>query len=258
MDFETTVNKLIDVILFPPGINLLLLIVGYFLLKRTRRIALGLFALSFSSLYILALPTISHSLTQSLQTEPALTQSQVKSYLKQQRQDLAIVVLSGGRMSLAPEYGDIDTVSPFTLQRIQYAAWLHRKTELPLLVSGGSIFGEATPEGVLMNQTMLSAFNIAPKWIEFKSRNTAENAQFSAVILSRNNITEILLVTHSMHMQRAKIEFEKQGLKVIAAPTVFESSRTSWNDYFPSAKALFESQLALHEKLGQLWYSIRY
>jgi len=258
MEFEITISKLFDIFLFPPGLNLVLVIVGYFLLKKFRKIAFSLFAVSFLSLYLFALPVVSNSLNQSLQTEQVLSQSQVKVYADQERDDLAIVVLSGGRMSLAPEYGDIDTVSSKTLQRIQYAAWLHQKTSLPILLSGGSVFGEATAEAVLMNQTMLSAFNIAPKWIEFISKNTSENAQFSARILQENNIKEILLVTHANHMQRAVLEFEKTGLKVIPAPTVFNRSRSSWYAYFPNAEALHASQLALHEKVGRIWYSIRH
>ncbi len=258
MDFEILINRLIDIILFPPGINLVLLIASYFLLKKRKKIALSLFAFSLLSLYLLALPSVSTTLNNSLQSEPALSQSQVKSYAKQDRKNLAIVVLSGGRISLAPEYGDIDTVSATTLQRIQYAAWLHRKTNLPILLSGGSVNDEATAEAVLMNQTMLSAFNIAPRWIEFKSKNTAQNAQLSSQILTENNIQEILLVTHASHMHRARLEFEKTGLTVIPAPTVFDLNRASWHHYFPSAKALYASQLALHEKVRRLWYAVRY
>jgi len=258
MDFEVIINRLIEIIIFPPGVNLVLIIAGYLLLKRSKKMALGLFAISLVSLYLLALPSVSNILNSSLQTVQPLTQSQVKAYTDQDRQDLAIVVLSGGRISLAPEYGDIDTVSAMTLQRIQYAAWLHRKTNIPILLSGGSVFGEATAEAVLMNQTMLSAFNIAPKWIEFESKNTAQNAQFSAKILQKNNVREVLLVTHANHMQRARLEFEKTGLTVVPAPTVFNLSRPSWYDYFPNAKALYASQMALHEKVGRLWYALRY
>ncbi len=258
MDFEIIISRLVETILFPPGINLVLFVSGYFLFKKRKKIALSLFLISLINLYLLALPSISNSLNSSLLTEPILTQAQVKSYAIQNRQDLAIVVLSGGRINLAPEYGDIDTVSAESLQRIQYAAWLHRKTNLPILLSGGSVSGEATAEAVLMNQTMLSAFNIAPKWIEFESKNTAQNAQFSATILRQSKIKEILLVTHATHMHRARLEFEKTGLMVTPAPTVFDRNRPNWQHYFPSAKALYASQKALHEKIGRLWYALRY
>jgi len=258
MELETTLTKLIELLILPPGINLFMLAIGYWLLKKSRVIGVSLFLVSFVSLFIFSLPFVAQSLNQSLQTDPALTPKQVKRLADEDRDDLAIVVLAGGRIQLAPEYGNIDTVSSSSLQRIQYASWLHRKTKLPILVSGGSLQNESTPEAVLMNQTMLSAFNIAPKWIEYKSKNTAENARYSAEILFKQNISEIILVTHANHMQRAKTAFEEYGFKVIVAPTIFDFSRSSWLDFIPSAAALYKSQLALHEKIGRIWYAVRY
>lgn len=249
---------IIALFIFPPGLNLTMAAVGYLLLKKSKRVAMFLLIGSFVSLFIFSTPFVAGSLTKSLQTEPAITQKQVNELSKANQENIAIVVLAGGRLRLSPEYGHIDSVSSSTLQRIQYAAWLHRKTDFPILVSGGSLYGESTPEAVLMNQTMTSAFNIAPKWIEYKSKNTEENAQFSAGILFENDVSEILLVTHAVHMPRAKAIFENFGFKVIAAPTGFDSSSSGWMSLLPSAKALHKSQLALHEKVGRLWYSIRY
>lgn len=258
MELESTLTKLIELLILPPGINLIIAAVGYWVLKKSRAIAISLFVISFTTLFVFSLPFVAQSLNQSLQTNPALTPKQVKLLADEDRDDLAIVVLAGGRIQLAPEYGNIDNVSASTLQRIQYASWLHRKTKLPILVSGGSLQSESTPEAVLMNQTMLSAFNIAPKWIEYKSRNTAENARYSAEILFKQDISEVLLITHANHMQRAKAAFEKYGFKVIVAPTVFDLSRSSWLGFIPSASALHKSQLALHEKIGRIWFSVRY
>ena len=258
MSFETSINQLVNILLLPPGINLIMVLLGYLLLKKSKKIAFSLFVFSFVSLVLLSLPVISIYLNNSLQTNQALSQMQVKLIADSKEKNVAIVVLSGGRINIAPEYGDIDTVSSTTLQRLQYAAWLHRKTSLPILLSGGSTLSHATSEAVLMNQALLSAFNIAPKWLEVKSQNTAQNALYSAKILSEQQIPTILLITNSIHMQRAKIEFEKTGLKVIPAPTVFEKHNPANFNYLPNAKALHSSQLALHEIVGQLWYSIRY
>lgn len=256
MPFETTLSKIADLILLPPGVNFVLVAVSYYLLAKAPKAAKSLLVVSFFSLLLFSLPFVAQLLNQSLQEQLPLSQKEVKELAKSE--GLAIVVLSGGRIELAPEYGDIDTVSALTLQRIQYASWLHSKTNLPILVSGGSVFGESTPEAVLMNQTMVSAFNISPKWIEHRSRNTKENAQFSAEILFNIGITQILLVTHASHMPRAKAAFENYGFSVIAAPTVYEKSRKNWTDFFPSAAALNKSSRALHEKLGRIWYSMRY
>ena len=257
MNFELFISKLGGILLLPPAINILLLATAYLLLKLERqKLAKSLAIVSALSLLLLSLPIVSMKLHQSLQTIPALSQEQVKQIARTERSDIAIVLLSGGRASLAEEFGGIDTVSANTLERIHYAAWLHRKTNLPILVSGGSVFGEPTAEAVLINQVMTSSFNIAPRWIEANSQNTAENAEFSSKILLNSGIEEVLLVTHASHMQRAVIEFSRYSIKITPAPTGFQSSTTHWADYLPSAKGLFKSQQALHEKLGQVWYGL--
>ncbi len=269
MSFEQIISQLSDIFLFPPGSSFALLVVAFWFYKKSLRKAQVILAIAFLQAYLLSLPLVADYLQMQLNTAPALSPVQVKNLAKASLETndedenapqlkRAILVLSAGRRTTAPEYGDIDTVSSKTLQRLQYAAWLHQKTQLPILVSGGSPNNEATAEGVLMNQTMLSAFNIAPKWIEAKSKNTFENAEFSAEILKQEQIEEILLVTHAIHMKRAVFAFEQQGIQVIPAPTVFPPQESQWKDYLPSPLALYQSQQALHEMVGRFWYAIRY
>ena len=254
MSLELSFYKFIEIILLPPGINIILFLSSYFLINIRPKLALGLFAVALITIYLFSLPIVSNALNFNLQTEIALTPSKVKKIADRARKDIAIVILPAGRIYSAPEYGDIDTVSPNTLQRIQYAAWLHGKTDLPILLSGGSTSGEATPEAVLMNQSMLSSFNIAPKWIEFKSSNLIENAKYSSKILLTNQIVEIILVTHSAHMASAKKAFERTGLKVISAPTGFNRQQSNWTNYFPSAYALYQSTTSLKKLASQFFF----
>ncbi len=257
MDLGLLISKLGGLLLLPPGFNIILFIASIVLFKFKRRLLARATAfISLISLILLSTPWVADSLLRSLQTTPALSSEQVKQLARGDSSTTAIVVLAGGRLSLAEEYGGIDTVSAKTLQRIQYAAWLHKKTQLPILVTGGSVYGEPTAEAVLMNQVMVSSFGIAPRWIETESKTTAENAKFSTEILKRNGINQIVLVTHADHMQRALIEFEQSSLNLIPAPTAFQSNKSVWTDYFPSAKGLLKSQRALHEMLGRIWYSI--
>lgn len=261
MSWDILISYTFKAITLPPGVNLVMLIAGVSLLKRFQRSALALIVLSTLSLLFLSLPSVSNSLLSKLESANAIDSAQIKKLANDTENSRAIVVLSGGRMRAAPEYGQIDTVNGATLQRLQYAAWLQKRTGLPVLLSGGSVFNEATAEAVLMNQVMMANFSIAPRWIESQSKNTAENAQFSAEILLNNNIDEILLVTHSWHLPRAKRMFEQNNMKVIAAPTGFESKldkENNWTHYLPSSRALEQSSRALHEMLGQLWYELRY
>ena len=68
-------------------------------------------------------------------------------------------------------------------------------------------------------------FFVPVQWIESESKDTVENASFSARILKQNDISTIAVITHSGHMSRAKMAFESLGLTVIAAPTVLPAQK---------------------------------
>jgi len=246
----------------PPGINLVIICIGLFGLKRFRRIAISLLAFGCGSLFLLSTPQVSHSLQQYLESENALTVSDLKKYqLKNQNKaQIAIVVLSAGRIYQSPEYANIDTVSEPTLSRLSYASWLHNKTNLPVLLSGGSLLNEATSEAVLMNNAMLSNFSVAPKWIESNSKNLLQSAQLSSELLKQNNIETIILVTHAKQMNNAKFSFEMMGLSVISAPMAFSNMTNQMflYSYLPNSDSLNKSSQALNEMLKQLWFKVIY
>jgi uncharacterized SAM-binding protein YcdF (DUF218 family) len=260
MSWYIWLSHFFKALFLPPGINFLLLLLALLLLKRFRRSAISLLIFASASLFLLSLPSVSDSLQRGLETSTALTVAEIKAIASEDKPRV-IVVLSGGRLSTAPEYGQIDTVNSQTLQRLQYASWLQKRTNLPILLSGGSVFNEATAEAVLMNQVMLDSFSTASKWIESKSKNTAENAQFSAQLLRQNNIEEILLVTHAWHMPRAKRAFEQQGVSVIEAAMAFQSPTNPakrWLHYLPDEQALARSCRVIQEIVGDWWYRLRY
>lgn len=242
-------------LLLPPGLNLLLIALAWLVGRKWRLLGISLFGLSLLSLLALSLPITAQGLMAQLQ--PAETQR--LSLLPTDMQNAAIVVLGGGRRSNAPEFEGSDTVNARTLERLRYAARLQRQTRLPVLLSGGKVFGEATAEAVLMNESFISDFRGAPNWLEADSRNTAENAEFSARVLKANGIQTIFLVTHASHMPRAQAEFEQQGLKVLPAPLGYvqqASGKTGPLAWLPNAEALALSSQALHEQIGQFWYGL--
>jgi len=248
----------VEALIAPPGGSLLFLLVSALVVRKYRRTAITLASIGFAWLFVLSMPIVADTLMTGLQESPPLSNELIRQVEKNETPAQARVVLGGGRQPRAVEYGDIDTVNRFTLERLRYAAWLDKKLSLPILLSGGSVHGEATSEAVLMNQVMMSSFGIAPRWIESQSRNTAENATYTAQLLNNQNVETIILVTHAWHMPRAKLAFEKQGFKVIAAPMGYAvlNPGGEGNRYLPSAEALHQSCLALHEILGSWWYWI--
>jgi uncharacterized SAM-binding protein YcdF (DUF218 family) len=173
----------------------------------------------------------------------------------------AIVVLAAGRLRNNPEYSGLDIPDAIALARLRYTAKLQHETGLPVLVSGGSATSETgiEPLSYGMSRALQNEFNTPVKWIEDKSFNTAENAVYSAQLLKRAGIQHILLVTDAMHMYRAKMMFEQQGLIVIAAPTQFFSlAKITRMDFFPNVESLRRANYAIYEWLGIAWYRLRY
>ncbi|MBU0501281.1 MAG: YdcF family protein [Gammaproteobacteria bacterium] len=236
-------------LLLPPGLFVLLLLLA-FLLRR-----LSFVILTLVTLYLFSTPYVSSHLIGLLETYPALTEVQISSAKAE-----AIVVLGGGRHPSAPEYGG-DTVSEASLTRARYAAHLHRKTGLRLIATSGSVFEEEKiPEAALIKQVLENEFRTGPVLTEDKSRNTRENAQFTAQLLQREGIRRIFLVTHANHMQRAAMEFKRAGVDVIPAPTHFSAGmeiQPRYLQWFPGSGALTRSRSFLHEFMGQAWYSLK-
>lgn len=249
-------SKLASPLLLPPGINLVLAAAGLLLLRRARAAGIALLVLSLASLYFLSTPIVGGSALHSLEVYPAIDDQALKTTDAQ-----AIVVLGGGRYAVAPEYGG-DTVSRLTLVRVRYAARLQRNTGLPLLTTGGQVLTTAEPEAELMRQVLVDEFDVPVRWVETASRNTEENARFSAHLLARDEVQEVLLVSHAWHLPRAVAAFERAGIEVVPAPTGFNlpnGNDAPWIlDWLPSAGALRASNWACHEYLGRLWYWLRY
>lgn len=176
----------------------------------------------------------------------------------------AIVVLAAGQLRHAPEYGGRDIPDYIALARLRYAAHLERKTGLPVLVSGGGGSSSADVEdrGDTFGQAMADAlredFGVPVRWIEGRSTNTAENASYSAAILRRDGVKRILLVTDAMHMVRSRGVFERAGLEVVDAPTIFFSNqKSSLQAWVPSPEGMRRSWYAVYELIGNFWYRLR-
>ncbi len=246
--------SLVKALVLPPAFQIVLALVGLILFLRYRRTGISLIALSLASLYLFSIVPVARALLMGLEIHPPL-HDEIMTDVNQ-----AIVVPGGGRYTEAPEYGG-DTVGVHTLERLRYAAVLLERTGLPILVSGGSPTAEGVPEATLMSRALEQSFAVQADWTETRSRNTAENAEYSARILQEEDVNRIVLVTHASHMRRAVWAFEKTGLEVIPAPTAYvtyklNDQRLPW--FIPSMDALNGSHRALYEYFGFWWYRLRY
>ena len=237
-------KKLLTALVMPPTALILLAGFGVLLSRRYPRCGRWTAGLSLAALFTLSIPAVSIALLSSLDRHPPIPAEQLA-------RGQAIVILGGGVYAGAPEYGG-DTVSRFSLERLRYGTLLHKRSGLPILVTGGAPFGNR-PEADAMKETIEHELGGKVRWVENRARDTAENASLSAATLWPAKIKRIVLVSHSWHLPRAIPLFEKQGLEVIAAPTAFSTWPEFSADWFlPSAEALRRSSTALHEWLGLL------
>jgi uncharacterized SAM-binding protein YcdF (DUF218 family) len=159
----------------------------------------------------------------------------------------AIVIMGGDIRWYAPEFGG-QTVGRLTLERLRYGATLHRLTNLPLLVTGGSQAKAERSTADMMRDLLEGEFNVPVLMIERGAGCTSENARFSADILSRRGIACIYLVSHAWHMRRAAAAFEAAGLICIAAPTHSTGRPTPiLADFRPSVRAFQQCVWAAYE-----------
>lgn len=244
-------NTVVGTVLLPP-FNMILLSALGLLVARTRpRLGMAISALALLGLTALSTGFVARQLGHPLEERnpPLVSPKDLDAE--------AIVVLAGGRLPKAPEYGGADVPKLSTLGRMRYGAYLQRASGLPLLVSGGSPDGAPEGEAVLMARVLQDEMGVPVRWIEDASDNTAQNAEYSARLLRQAGVQKIALVTDGLHMPRARRAFEQHGLTVQAAPTVFVfRGEYSFNSFLPMARGLELSHYALHEWLGLLWYQL--
>src|SRR3984893_532535 len=245
-DMFITLKTLLHTLLLPPGGPLLLAAAGAWLLRSrtsvgTRKAGWLLLAAGLASLWLLATPWVADSLARAAEREPALD-------LTRPVQALAFFILGGGDERLAaPEYGGEPASGSALLERLVYGAFLAHRTGLPVLVSG------TAAEALAMRSSLARDFRIEARWVEDRSRDTFQHAQFSSRLLKAAGVSRILLVTDSAHEWRASHEFASAGFTVVPAPVgVWAPRETGVARYLPAASALTRSTAALYELLGDL------
>lgn len=235
-------KKLLSALVLPPAGPILLALWGLWLSRRRPRVGRAIAAGALLGMLALSLPPVAEALMRGLEDRPPIAM-----------QDLAraqaIVVLGGGKRTAAPEYGG-DTVNAWTLERVRYAAVLQKRSGLPMLVTGGAPTG-GKPEADAMKEVAERELGVRVRWTETESRDTAENAAYSARLLKADGISRIALVSHAWHLKRAVELFEREGLQVFPAPTGYTRLPTDLLEKWrPSISAFANSAEALHEWLG--------
>jgi len=183
----------------------------------------------------------------------------------------AIVLLGGGTETYEAPRAMVEVNSAG--DRVIYAARLYREGKAEhILVSGGHLEWERRPTTPAQDMAdLLEWMGVPPQaiWLQDRSQNTYEDAQFSAGILKEKGVGRILLVTSAWHMPRALRLFEAQGLEVIPVPSDYNVTERMWREMLhsdwrsmalntlPSVGSLGLTTRMLKEYFGLFVYGLR-
>lgn len=167
------IGKLVDYLLLPPGIFILLLLLGAIYAWRFRAILL----LGAVSLYLLSIKPVSNALLEPLE----------KFNINETNSPKAVVFLGGGTNS-----NGVFKAYPDAFKREMYALIISKEKRLPLLFTGGGINAKEAIDTKKDIEYISKSFNFSPEvYYENKSLNTWENAKYSAEFLTKRDGVKI-------------------------------------------------------------------
>ena len=215
-----------------------------FLLRKSKRIAIGLISAALVAYVFLGTGFISLWLLGNLESRyPSL---KAVDGLKGVNE---IVVLTGYAETdpALPPSSEVNAASAFRLLETMRIS--NSLPEAQILISGGK-----DVPGIMRQLLVSLGVPESRIAVEDQSDNTFESAVQVARILKGKTC---ILVTSAGHMPRAMGSFKKQGMNPIPAPTHFMSIKQfRWSHYLPSPLHLGYSDLAVHEYLGIIWYRL--
>lgn len=247
-------HKLLPALVLPTGASLLLVVAGL-LLRRTWLCWLGVVLLWLASTPLVSDYTL--RMAEGGQVRQPVAALPVTD---------AIVVLSGGRTQppgdpTAVEYTD-------AIDRYYGGVALYLGGKAPRLVFTGAWLPwrpDAPPEGEAMAE-MAVADGVPRRAILTTGAvvNTEAEAMAVAALLHEQAPEAapftVTLVTSAYHMARARLLFERAGLVVTPFPVDFQTdarTEVSILSLLPNAASLRQTELALREGYGWLYYRLR-
>jgi uncharacterized SAM-binding protein YcdF (DUF218 family) len=172
------------------------------------------------------------------------------------------IIVLGGAIDDEASAARGQTILDEGAPRLTEAAILARRfPQARLVYTGGSasLWNSASTEA-LEGRKLLIALGVDPAriTIEDKSRNTDENARFTAALVHPQPDQTWLVVTSAYHMPRAMGLFRKAGFSARAYPVDYRSlgDARDWRMNLHPALGLRLFDLAVHEWIGLIAYRV--
>lgn len=173
--------------------------------------------------------------------------------------DADVIVLLGGAIRGDTHMGTLGDLNQ-QADRLVYAVQLYKAGKAPrLLVTGGAPPGARSEAEIMSDLLQVMGVPASAILQERESRDSHDNAVYTAAMLNRLGMKKILLVTSAFHMRRSEALFAGRGLEVIPAPTDYQRGvgPEVLSPWLPSVSALWRSTYALHEMVGFRVYRYR-
>ena len=244
-------SKVLWFLTAPSNLLLLLVLAGAGLGLRWRRLGLGLCAAS--ALVLLA---------GGLSPLAALLFAPLEDRFPRYRDDgtpvAGIVVLGGGvETVLSAARGQL-VLNDAGERMVALGDLARRHPGATVVFAGGS--GRLTGDGGVSESAIVrrhaASLGVAPERITYEenSRNTRENAAFSAALVKPKPGERWLVVTSAWHMPRAIGCFRQAGFTAAAYPVDYRTSPRIAAFHATAGDGLFDLDIAVREWLGLLAY----
>jgi len=228
---------------------LLLILAAVYLFFNHRKQGVTLLIFAVSILFWAGCGFLPNRMLKNLQSiEHASTQTQ--GWGKRN----VIVVLGAG--TVKPPNGPIQP-SLFSYSRLLKAATVYKtckkqkNTHCKIMISGGDTLKNGVAEATVYQNILLKLGEIdaADIYVESKSRNTWQNALFTAKILSEEEFDRLFLITSTMHAIRALLYFAYYKLYPQLLNADYIAAPIAW---IPLGYNLALTDFAIHEYIGIL------
>jgi uncharacterized SAM-binding protein YcdF (DUF218 family) len=248
-------SKIVWAFLQPSSLIAIVLAAGFFLAVRRKRSALPVLFCGIALYLIAGFSPLANWLLIPLESRAEVGSAEPID-------GAAGIIVLGGAASGARETDDRRVILNDAADRMIEAVRLAQQhPDLQVIFTGGSdeFFpnGNRQPEAELARR-FFEDFKIVPPRLrlEDRSRNTLENAVFTAELMKPQPDQRWVLVTSAFHMLRARALFEAQGFHIIPRPGDFRTlgPRDRWQIFGRPSDGLRRLDVAAKEWVG-LWIS---
>lgn len=167
-----------------------------------------------------------------------------------------IAIFGGGVSVFYDKISETPGIDLYGAVRIFAGYRIHKKTNLPIILSGGRVFNQEPFSTVSKNLLLSLGLKDDIIHVDDLSRNTYENVLNIVKIAKENNYRSVIVVSDAIHIPRIMLVFKKIKYNASFYPSYYICSRFSWRDFVPID--MVYSKIFIHEFLGYVWYFLRY